>query len=382
MSFSDIIKKKHILLVPFSWLYKAGVFFYHSLYDLKILKSYKPEVPTICVGNLSVGGTGKSPMVEYLLRLLTDLTPSRSPKERGAKPIFMSEQPKLHAAVISRGYKRKTKGFLLAGENTVAGDIGDEPMQFHKKFPGVVVAVGEERAPAIEQLLKQKPGINVIILDDAYQHRAVTAGFNILLTDYNNIFTGDGYLPAGTLRDLKSNYKRADVIVVTKCDEHLGNVGRQQVIDNIRPLSHQQVFFTVIDYGSIYNIFNNECRDLEDVKEVVLVTGIANPGPLVDYLKRFNLQIRHFNFPDHYNFSEKDIGDILGTYQSGDIGNKIILTTEKDAVRLIEWEHLKGAPVFALPVQHKFLFGEGNTFDDCVRNYVLQINQEGSVLEK
>jgi tetraacyldisaccharide 4'-kinase len=371
MSFSNIIKQKNILLVPFSWLYKAGVFFYHSLYNLNILKSYKPDVPTICVGNLSVGGTGKSPMVEYLLRLL-------------ANPFseYSNGPQKLHAAVISRGYKRKTKGFLLANEHTVTSDIGDEPMQFHKKFPGVAVAVGEERAPAIEQLLKQKPGINVIILDDAYQHRAVTAGFNILLTDYNNIFTGDGYLPAGTLRDLKSNYKRADVIVVTKCDEHLGNVGRQQVIDNIRPLSHQQVFFTVIDYGSIYNIFNNECRDLEDVKEVVLVTGIANPGPLVDYLKRFNLQIRHFNFPDHYNFSEKDIGDILGTYQSGDIGNKIILTTEKDAVRLIEWEHLKGAPVFALPVQHKFLFGEGNTFDDCVRNYVLQINQEGSVLEK
>ncbi|MGC4231375.1 MAG: tetraacyldisaccharide 4'-kinase [Niabella sp.] len=383
MSFSNIIKQKNILLVPFSWLYKAGVFFYHSLYDLKILKSYRPDVPAICVGNLSVGGTGKSPMVEYLLRLLTDLTSSDSyrdsppkesfrTKERGAMPILLSEQSKLHAAVISRGYKRKTKGFLLAGENTVASDIGDEPMQFHKKFPGVAVAVGEDRAPAIEQLLKQKPEINVIILDDAYQHRAVTAGFNILLTDYNNIFTGDGYLPAGTLRDLKSNYKRADVIVVTKCDEYLGNANRQRVINNIRPLSHQQVFFTVIDYGSIYNVFDNERRELKEVRAVVLVTGIANPEPLVDYLKRFNLKVRHFSFPDHYNFSEKDIGDILDAYQSAGIENKIILTTEKDAVRLMEWERLKEVPVFALPVQHRFLFEEGNAFDNCIKNYLLR----------
>ncbi|HMR83524.1 MAG TPA: tetraacyldisaccharide 4'-kinase [Niabella sp.] len=361
MSFSNIIKQKNILLVPFSWLYKAGVFFYHSLYDLKILTSYKPEVPVICVGNLSVGGTGKSPMVEYLLRLL-------------ANPFseYSNGPQKLRTAVISRGYKRKTKGFLLAGENTLASDIGDEPMQFHKKFPGVAVAVGEERVPAIEQLLKQKPEINVIILDDAYQHRAVTAGFNILLTDYNNIFTGDGYLPAGTLRDLKSNYKRADVIVVTKCDEHLGNTGRQQVINSIRPLSHQQVFFTVIDYGSIYNVFNNERRELKEIREVMLVTGIANPEPLVNYLKRFNLQVEHLGFPDHYNFSEKDVGDILSAWQAAGIENKIILTTEKDAVRLIEWEHLKGMPVYALPVQHRFLFGEGNAFDDRIKNYLLQ----------
>lgn len=370
MSFSDIIKQKNILLVPFSWLYKAGVFFYHSLYDLKILKSYRPDVHTICVGNLSVGGTGKSPMVEYLLRLLTSAVPLSFEEELGVRSS--DGPPKLHAAVISRGYKRKTKGFLLAGENTAASDIGDEPMQFHKKFPGVAVAVGEERAPAIEQLLKQRPGINVIILDDAYQHRAVTAGFNILLTDYNNIFTGDGYLPAGTLRDLKSNYKHADVIVVTKCDERLGNTDRQRIIDNIRPLTHQQVFFTAIDYGSIYNVFNNEHRELKDVKEVVLVTGIANPGPLLDYLKRFNLQVRHLSFPDHYNFSEKDIGDILGTYQSPGVENKVILTTEKDAVRLMEWKRLHGVPVFALPVQHRFLFGEGHAFDDHIKNYLLQ----------
>jgi len=370
MSFSDIIKQKHILLVPFSWLYKAGVFFYHSLYDLKILKSYKPEVPTICIGNLSVGGTGKSPMVEYLLRLLT-----------GSVPLSKGERLGVRPAVISRGYKRKTQGFLLAGESTVASDIGDEPMQFHKKFPGVAVAVGEERAPAIKQLLKQKPEINVIILDDAYQHRAVTAGFNILLTDYNNIFTGDGYLPAGTLRDLKSNYKHADLIVVTKCDEQLGNADRQRLINNIRPLSHQQVFFTVTDYGNIYNIFNYEHRALKDVKEVVLITGIANPGPLVDYLKRFNLQVNHFSYPDHYNFSENDIGDILGTYQFGDMGNKIILTTEKDAVRLMEWKRLHEVPVFALPVQHRFLFGEGEAFDNCVKNYLLQDKPEGQNID-
>ncbi|WP_460687229.1 tetraacyldisaccharide 4'-kinase [Niabella aquatica] len=360
--------------MPFSWLYKTGVFFYHSLYNLKLLKSYKPERPTICVGNLSVGGTGKSPMVEYLLRLLADFVPLSKGDELGLTPF--QEHQKLKAAVISRGYKRKTKGFLLAGKNTKASDIGDEPMQFHKKFPDVAVAVGEQRAAAIEQLLKQKPEINVIILDDAFQHRAVTAGFNILLTDYNNIFTGDGYLPAGTLRDLRSNYKRADVIVVTKCDLDLDDTYRQQVINNIGPLHHQKIFFTVIDYGSIYNIFNNKTWDLKNVKEVVLVTGIANPHPLVDYLKRFNLQVRHCGFPDHHSFSGNDIEDILDAYQSLDADNKIILTTEKDAVRLLEYRRLQEVPVYALPVQHRFLFEEGNVFDNCVKSYLLQNKQD------
>nr|WP_262915304.1 tetraacyldisaccharide 4'-kinase [Niabella ginsengisoli] len=221
MSFSDIIKKKHFLLIPFSWLYKFGVYIYHKLYDLGLLKSYKPSIPTICVGNLSVGGTGKSPMVEYIVSLLTS---------------------KYCVGVISRGYRRKTKGYVLANADTTANDIGDEPMQFHQKFPDVCIAVGEKRAEAIAKLLQQKKETDIIVLDDAFQHRAVTADLNILLTEYTNPFPNDWYLPAGSLRDLKSNYKRAHIIVITKCDPNLSKPGKDKMIQSIKPFSYQKIF--------------------------------------------------------------------------------------------------------------------------------------------
>lgn len=353
MNFSSVIRKKNILLVPFSWLYKAGVFFYHKLYDLNILKSYHPSVKTICIGNLSVGGTGKSPMVEYLLRLLSGIVP-------------LSQQHKLQVAVVSRGYRRKTTGFVLAGAHTTADDIGDEPMQFHKKFPDVIIAADEKRAEGIDMLLKQNSGINVIVLDDAFQHRAVTAGLNILLTEYKNIFTEDWYLPAGSLRDLKFNYKRAGIIVVTKCNTGISDVERKQIINKIKPLPYQKIFFTALDYGKVYNIFNNHTLELNEVEAIVLVTGIANPQPMLTYLDQYNVAVKHVSFGDHHHFSDSDIGDILGTYQSVDIENKIILTTEKDAMRLIKWKPLQNMPVFALPVQHRFLFGEGDEFNSLI----------------
>ncbi|MFT4095181.1 MAG: tetraacyldisaccharide 4'-kinase [Niabella sp.] len=349
MSFSLIGTKRNILLIPFSWLYQAGVFFFSSLYDLKIFKSRRPEIKTICVGNLSVGGTGKSPMVEYLVGTL---------------------QSRFAVAVLSRGYKRKTVGFVVAETGTTVQDIGDEPMQFHQKFPNVVVAVDEERIEGVDLLVKQNPGLNVIILDDAYQHRAITAGLNILLTEYSNIFTKDWYLPAGSLRDLKINYKRADIIVVTKTRKDLSQEERQQVVRNIKPFAHQEIFFTTISYGTPYNIFDYEMCNLAAAEAVVLVTGIANPKPLLDYLDRFGLKVQHLQFSDHHHFNQKDIGDILGTYQAQDIKNKIILTTEKDAVRLRSWRQLKNLPVWALPIKHRFLFEQGDAFDERVKGYV------------
>ena len=349
MNFSKLIRKRNILLVPFSWLYKASAFVFHKLYDWKLIGSYRPEVATICVGNLSVGGTGKSPMVEYLLRLLQDKTA---------------------VAVISRGYRRKTKGFVVANESTTAADIGDEPMQFHQKFPGVTIAVGEERAKAIEALVKQKPQTDVIILDDAFQHRAVTPGFNILLTEYNNLFTKDGYLPAGSLRDLKSNYQRADLIVVTKCDPDLNDTRKEQIIKEIRPFPHQQVFFTTIAYGTPYQVFSGNPVGWEDIQSAVLVTGIANPQPLVDYLQLKSLELHHLAYADHHHFSNEDIEKILTAYSAIKQTNKIILTTEKDAVRLVNFKELQHLPVVALPVQHQFLFNEGNLFDQKVNDFL------------
>ncbi|WP_114788871.1 tetraacyldisaccharide 4'-kinase [Niabella yanshanensis] len=349
MNFSKLIRQRNIFLVPFSWLYKASAFVFHKLYDWKVIGSYAPRVATICVGNLSVGGTGKSPMVEYLLRLLQDKTA---------------------VAVISRGYRRKTKGFVVANELTTAADIGDEPMQFHQKFPGVTIAVGEERAKAIEALVEQKPQTGVIILDDAFQHRAVTPGFNILLTEYNNLFTKDGYLPAGSLRDLKSNYQRANIIVVTKCDPALENTGKEQIIKEIRPFPHQQVFFTAIAYGTPYQVFSGKTIDWPGIDAAVLVTGIANPQPLLDYLQLKQLELYHMVYADHHHFSGEDIEKILTAYNALKQTNKIILTTEKDAVRLVAFKELQDLPVVALPVQHQFLFNEGNIFDQKVIGFL------------
>ncbi len=229
------LKSFRILLFPFSLLYWAGIAIRNKLFDKNIFKSSSFGLPLICVGNLSVGGTGKSPMVEYLVALL---------------------KKKYNVATLSRGYKRKTKGYTLANESTTALEIGDEPMQFHLKFPEVPVAVGEQRLVAIPQLLHDKPATEVIILDDAFQHRSVIAGLNILLTDYNNLFTRDFYLPTGDLRDLKSSYKRAEIIIVTKCKPDLSVEEKQKLVKEIKPQPHQQLFFTAIEYGEVYHIIN------------------------------------------------------------------------------------------------------------------------------
>lgn len=367
MNFNSLIRRKNILLIPFSWLYRAGVFIYHQIYELNILKSYHPPVKTICVGNLSVGGTGKSPMVEYLLRLLTSI---RSDAATDQLKTSSLDEHAIEVAVVSRGYKRKTKGFFLANKQATVDDLGDEPMQFYKKFPSVDIVVAEKRAEGIDKLYQHNPAIKVIILDDAYQHRAVTAGFNILLTEYNNLFSEDWYLPAGSLRDLKSNYKRADTIVVTKCRKDITRADQDRILKKIHPLPHQKVFFTALDYKTPYNIFNKEKLNIRDITALVLVTGIANPQPLLMYLKQYNIEIYHINYGDHHHFSENDIGDILGTYQSLHTENKIILTTEKDAVRLVMYKQLYNQPIFALPVQHHFLFGEENNFNNMILQYV------------
>jgi tetraacyldisaccharide 4'-kinase len=216
------LKSFRILLLPFALLYGGIVLLRNWLYSKNIFKSTSFGLPLICVGNLSVGGTGKSPMVEYLVLHLKNL---------------------YKVATLSRGYKRKTTGYALASEHTTAIDVGDEPMQFYRKFPDVPIAVGEQRILAIPQLLHDKPETQVIILDDAFQHRAIKAGFNILLTDCGNLFTRDFYLPTGDLRDLRSSYKRADVIVVTKCRPDLSEEERQEIIKEIDPLPRQQVFF-------------------------------------------------------------------------------------------------------------------------------------------
>ena len=349
--FSNVfLKSFRILLLPFALLYWAGISLRNWLYKKNIYKSTSFGLPLICVGNLSVGGTGKSPMVEYLVRLLQD---------------------KSKVATLSRGYKRKTKGYALANEQTTALDIGDEPMQFHLKFPGVPVAVGEERMDAIPQLLHDRSGTEVIILDDAFQHRKIKAGLNIILTDYNNLFTRDFYLPTGDLRDLKNSYKRAEIIIVTKCKPDLSVVEKEKIIKEINPLEHQQVFFTAIEYGQLYHFSAKKNIDLDSNAEVLLVTGIANPRPLKKLLEEHSNSYHMLQYSDHHIFTIDDLNEIKKRYLTIETTNKIILTTEKDAVRLTKFNNeIADLPLYVIPIRHHFLFNEGEIFDKTVTGFI------------
>lgn len=352
MFFNFFLKSFRILLLPFALLYWLLITIRNGMYNKKILRSTTFAFPLVCVGNLSVGGTGKSPMVEYLVGLL-------------------KEQFKV--ATLSRGYKRRTKGYTLADKNSDALDIGDEPMLFHNKFPDVPVAVGEERLYAIPMLLHDRPETEVIILDDAFQHRSIRAGMNILLTDYNNLFTRDFYLPTGDLRDLKSEYKRAQIIVVTKCQPDLSEREKKKIINEINPQPGQFLFFTSIKYGQPYHIFTKVDFSLSVNLEILLVSGIANPRPLENMLNE-NCKAYHLlQFQDHRIFTIEDLKEIRKKFFGISSADKIILTTEKDAVRLEKFRsEIEDWPVYVIPVRHHFLFNEENRFSRLVIDFITE----------
>lgn len=352
MNYNNIfLKSFRVLLLPFAIVYGLVIRVRNILYDHQKLKSAKFNFPIICVGNLAVGGTGKSPMVEYLVKILKD---------------------EFEVATLSRGYKRRTKGYVLANDKTTALEIGDEPMQFHQKFPDISVAVGEERVVAVPQLLQDKPSLQTIILDDAFQHRQIEAGFNILLTEYANRFTHDFFLPTGDLRDERKSYKRAHVIIITKCPENLDEVKKKKLLYEIHAWPGQQVFFTSIDYGVPYHIFDKtKTWELTGREEVLLVCGIANPKPLKDYLHHKTNTYYQLNFSDHHIFNIDDLNNIKKKFEGIDVKNKIVLTTEKDAVRFVKFnDQLRDLPIYVLPITHKFLFKEAKQFNTLVINYV------------
>lgn len=347
-----------LLLLPFALVYWLAVWVRNKLFDKNILKSSAFNMPIICVGNLSAGGTGKSPMVEYLLRLLNK---------------------DFKVATLSRGYKRKTKGYLLANENTTSLEIGDEPRLFQIKFPKVAVAVGEERLYAVPQILHDRPDTQVIVLDDAFQHRSIRAGLNILLTDYGNLYTRDFYLPTGDLRDLKSGSKRANIIVVTKCPPDLSADEKQNIKKELNLLPHQHLFFSSIEYGFPYHLINNNDIALTKDMEVLLVTGIANPEPLKRLLNDITKSYETIAYSDHYIFSIDDLNDIKKRFEKMDSPNKIILTTEKDAIRLVKFkEELKDIPLFVIPIQHKILFEEAPAFNSMIVNFIRNFKQQNN----
>ena len=337
-------------------MYSSVIWIRNKMFDKNILRSASFNFPIICVGNLALGGTGKTPMVEYLLRILTK---------------------HYEVATLSRGYKRKTKGFAIADSKTTALDIGDEPMQIHNKFPHVSVAVAEERIVGIPQLLHNKPQTEVIILDDAFQHREVRAGINILLTDYNNLYTRDVLLPAGDLRDIKGSSHRADIIVITKCKSHLDEVEKGEIIKEINPLPHQTVYFTKIEYSIPYHLFSKEEMMLDMESHVLLVCGIANPEPLKHMLTDFVASYEILNFRDHHIFNTDDLKEIKDHFSKMTGEKKIILTTEKDSVRLVKFEkELENFPIFVFPMAHKFLFEEQAKYDRQILDFVRRYSKE------
>ena len=349
-----LLKPLRIILFPFSLVYLSAIAIRNFLYDKKLLQSSSFGLPIICVGNIAAGGTGKSPMVEYLLK------------------TFGSDY---QLATLSRGYKRKTRGYALARASTTALEIGDEPMQFHLKFPKVSVAVGEERIVAVPQLLHDRPSTQAIVLDDAFQHRAIRAGMNIVLTDFNNLYTRDWYLPTGDLRDEKRSTKRADIIIVTKCPEDLGSEQAAAIKDEIAPQPGQEVFFSTIRYGELYHIANNSHYRITPDVEVLLVTGIANPRPLKNLLAERAHSYDQLVYSDHHIFSIDDLKEISKRYNQLSGEHKIILTTEKDAVRLVKFEQeLRQLPIYVLPVEMQFLFESADRFNTLIGTFIKQFS--------
>ncbi len=316
-----MMKLLRYLAFPFVPIYFMVSWCINKAYTVGFFSSKRYNFPIICVGNLSVGGTGKSPMVSYLINVLKD-----------QKQI----------ATLSRGYGRSTKGFVLAKSGLTHVDLGDESFQYFQNFgKDVLVAVCEDRQNGISKLRDLQPKPDVIVLDDAYQHRKVTAGFNVLLSTYSNLFTDDIVLPTGNLREPKSGYKRANAIVVTKCPDTILDEDKKQIIAKISPLKDQSVYFSSIKYSKKIKSVKEEMV-LEDLKAFTLVTGIANAKPLVNYLKDKNLDFEHLEFSDHYNFTLKDI-DVLSKLD-------LIVTTEKDYMRL-QFEPKLNGKLYYLPIE-------------------------------
>ncbi|MEN9684356.1 MAG: hypothetical protein RLZZ28_142 [Bacteroidota bacterium] len=352
MNFNTLfLKSFRVLLLPIALLYGLIIYIRNRLYDKKYVDSATFNFPLICIGNLSVGGTGKSPLVEYLIELLS---------------------PNFKIATLSRGYKRKTKGYVLANERTTALEIGDEPMQFHLKYPGISVASCEERIVGIPHLLQDVPGLEAILLDDAFQHRMVNAGLNILLTEYSNLYIHDFFLPTGDLRDEKKSAKRAQIILVTKCPYNLSIEEKNQLIESLNLQPEQSAYFTTIEYGTPYHIINRSDEWLLTPRdEALLVCGIANPKPLKEYLNEKTHSYYQLAYSDHHIFSIDDLKEITRKYESIRAKDKLILTTEKDAVRLIKFtEQLADIPLYILPIRHFFLFEEKKIFDQQVISFI------------
>ena len=339
-----------ILLLPISLLYHIVLSIRHKLYDWHILKSKRFEKPVICVGNLNLGGTGKTPHTEYLIRLLKN---------------------DYRVATLSRGYGRRTKGFKLAETSSTYNDLGDEPLLYFKKYPGIQVAVDEDRVDGVTHLLGEQR-VEVVLLDDAFQHRSISAGLNILLTEYQRLYMDDYLFPAGTLRDVKSAAKRADIIVISKAPKNLSEQEKQQITNKLNASENQKVYFSYLEHAALQPL--NEAAKAfspEEADGAFAFCGIGNPKPFVEELKKRYHTVDFLPFGDHHAYKEKDMKAVLDWFEKLDGEKKIIVTTEKDAARLTNSPYLcqfERTPLYDLPVTVRF--HEEEKFNEEILKYV------------
>ena len=354
-------------LRPLSFLYGLGVELRNQLFELNILKSRSFTTPVISVGNITVGGTGKTPHVEYLVRLL-------------------SKEAKV--AVLSRGYKRKTHGYQLADKDSTMRDIGDEPYQMKLKFPNIEVAVDANRCEGIDHLIndEQTKDTDVIILDDAYQHRYVKPGINILLVDYHRLIIYDELLPSGRLREPIESKKRADIVIITKCPDSLNPIDYRVLTKAMKLYAYQSLFFTSLHYGAPYLLFGGDETRVpkKQDSDVLLLTGIASPEQMIDDVQPNVKSLKPLTFPDHHAFSPRDIEKINNAFAAMPQESRVILTTEKDAARLRNVSGLSEdvkQRLLVLPVEVKFMLDGEEIFNDKIKSYVRK-NSRNSILVK
>ena len=364
----DASVKIHHWLYPLSWLYGIGVCLRNKLFDWGWLRSKSFDIPVICVGNLAVGGTGKTPHTEYLIRLL--------------------QNEGINVAVLSRGYKRKSKGYILATAESSAGKIGDEPYQIKSKFPDIRVAVDEDRCHGIEQLLKLKnPAVDAVLLDDAFQHRRVKAGLNILLTDFHRLLCDDVLLPAGRLREPAGGKNRAQIVIVTKCPDNIKPIDFNIITKRLHLYPYQQLYFSKFRYGSLIPLFpeigkGTVCAGNE---QVLLVTGIASPAPLVEEVKSHTPNVSLLAFGDHHDFSTKDLQFIEERFLQLEKDKRMIITTEKDATRLKNHPALSETLkpyIYVLPIKIELLHNQQYIFNQNIIGYVRTYSRNRSLSER
>jgi tetraacyldisaccharide 4'-kinase len=349
---------KYLFLYPLSWIYGLVVYFRNQMYDLGILRSTEFDVPVISIGNITVGGTGKTPQVEYLVNLLHE---------------------KYEVATLSRGYKRKTSGFRFVEITSKAIEVGDEPLQIKSRFPDITVSVCENRVLGVKTLLEPKNGRipDVVLLDDAFQHRRITPGINMLLIDYNRQIKDDSLLPAGRLREGKAQIRRANVIVYTKCPNEVTPIMRRILQKDVRLKPYQSLFFTALSHGIIEPVFSATKPDqsfyTEKSYSLLVLTGIAAPNLIYAHLKQFSKKVEILSFSDHHYYSDSDIQSVMRKFEEIKSDKKMIVTTEKDSMRLKDLANLPDdfkMNLYYLPVKVKFLDEGENEFNKKILNYV------------